>query len=355
MHTVTLKELTTTFLLASIVFIRLMSAEDDFSFDYLAYINFFNALGEYEFFDLFGAQFLVFPYISIPKHSLFEVGFVLLSKLFISIFETSKATYAALAAVSVALRVYTMQKLGTHWFWIVLTNIYAITLFEANALRLGIASSLIIYGVYCLLKNKPMIAWLAIGLSILFHLQVIIFILPFAAAWTIRHRLENTRLSLSFFSVAMIVGALFFVTLIPQINNAKVEEYINRGSSNSAGLTISSAFGLVFTIVALCNRGRTASYKRSRLVWTSILAASLPSIILLMTLTSIAVIGDRAWQLSFVIISSVVFTGWAKRRTRRVTTILFTGLMLVSIVNITWRYPLSNFFDFILPHASIST
>jgi len=46
-----------------------------------------------------------------------------------------------------------MRRLGCSWPWIVLSQLYAVTLLEANAIRVGMAVTVVLYVSISFLRN----------------------------------------------------------------------------------------------------------------------------------------------------------------------------------------------------------
>lgn len=132
------------------VYFRFIYADDNFSYDYQAYVTIFERISELSFSELLGDN-LIFPYILAQGITAIEVGFGLLIKAVSLTGAAPETAIALIAAFSVALRVQVMHSLGMPSVWILLVNMYAITLLEANALRLGIAVTflLILYMNMC--------------------------------------------------------------------------------------------------------------------------------------------------------------------------------------------------------------
>ena len=335
----------------SIAFFLLAIARNDISFDYIAYYYFFESLNDLTFEELLTDRF-TFPYIITNGLTSFEFGFAVISKIFTSIFIKPELTYAAMASLSIGLRVHIMRKLMAPWFWIIIVNIYAITLFEANALRLGLASSLIIYGLYTYAQNKKLKAYLIILSSVAIHLQVLIFLVPLYFSWVTKNLIQISKFAKIFVLTCFGFSALAFAELIPSIENTKILEYLNRGQSGSSGVTLTSVLAILFIIISFLSL-KKKNNNINHQIWGSILLSSFFSSILLLTLTNIAVIGDRSWQLSFVILSTFMCCNRESMENRIIPSIILYILSLVSVLNITLRHPLSNFFYPIFPEADI--
>lgn len=334
---------------------RLMFAEEDFSYDYSAYIYYFDLLSDYSFLDVLQHAGELFPYVVLPRAPIFEFGFVLIAKAVQIIVFTSTATYAAIAGLSLGSRAYVMRKLGCSWLWILLSQLYVVTLLEANAIRVGVAVTVVLYGLYYLLSGHKRLGWTILFLSLAVHLQSVLFVFPFAAIWPFRKKLERSRatlLALVAFMAVMIIGVMSTGLLA---GHEKLSDYTAKESS-SGGLTIISVSAAVFLVCALFFRPDRKVLRHdpeSRLLWMAASVAIVPSVVLYTAVTSIAAIGDRAWQFSFVIFAALVHTNWINRNKKILAGSVLTALALIAAVNVLLRYPLSNLFDFVLPHVDI--
>jgi len=336
----------------SITFLRFVSLNENVSFDHRAYVSFFQVVQAQPLLEIIEYGF-VFPYVYIYGVAPFEIGFVIISKMWTSVFTSPEIAYASLAATSLGLRVYIMRKLRAPIVWILLLNIYALTLFEANALRLGIAATIILCGLYNLVEGRNRrLGFALLAVSTLFHLQAALFVGPFVVSWLMRDLLSNSKAWLFMSILGMSAAAVVFTQLLPNVGNEKIAEYVLRGTSGSAGLTVTSLLALCFLISTFVARGRGRPQNRSGQIWAAITTASVPSFILFTTLTTVAVVGDRAWQLAFLICATFFITDWVPNQQKRISFVFLIALSLVSTVNITIRYPLSNFFSPMLPGIS---
>jgi hypothetical protein len=334
---------------------RLMFAEEDFSYDYSAYIYYFDLLGDYSFSDLLQQAGNLFPYVVLPRAPVFEFGFVLVAKAIQGILQTPIATYAAISALSLGMRVYVMRRLGCSWPWIIMIQIYAATMFEANAIRVGLAVALVLFGLYWILHEQKRSGWFVLFLSLTIHLQAALFVFPFAAVWKFRARLERSHglllvlILLSFTAVAAFMASGLLAA------HEKLGDYASK-ESGSAGITITSISAVIFVACALFFRPNKLEPNQdydNRLLWTATNVAIVPSLILFTTVTSIAALGDRAWQFAFVVVASLVQTNWITERKRVLAASVLGVIAIMAVINVTIRYPLSNLFDFILPHVYI--
>lgn len=341
-------------LITAAVFARFANADTDISYDFRAYTSFLEALNEYSIHALLTEQ-LDFPYVVIGQFAPFEFGFSILAKIFSLILTTPEQSYAAMAAISVGTRVHAMRKFGAPWPWVLLINIYGITLLEANALRLGIASSLIILGLLFLANNRKRLGYISIIASLSIHLQVTIFVGPFIIAWLLKKKLFESDIWRILVAGSLIFFSSLASKILPIFGNMKVSEYVDRGDSGvaAAGLTATSLLAAAFFIVNFLAMRKSQESNMGRQIWIPTIVASIPSIILLVTLTNIAVIGDRAWQLAFITISSIVFFKKQKEKMEKASRRILFAVALVGVLNVTIRHPLSNFFHPFLPEAPV--
>jgi len=138
-------------------------------------------------------------------------------------------------------------------------------------------------------------------------------------------------------------------------SHEKLSDYTNNQSS-SGGLTLISVSGLIFLLFALFlqpDRRKIGHDVNNRLLWMAACVAIAPSLVLYIAVTNIAAVGDRAWQFSFVVLAALVQTNWINRNKKALAGIILMCVATISTVNVTLRYPLSNMFDFVLPHVDI--
>lgn len=324
------------------VFVRLQNAVHPFSYDYNAYLNIIDGLRDLLFSDIVGRN-LFFPYVVVEGIVPLEVGFAIIVRLLATFGWETDTLYSMLAALSVGLRVFAMEALRVPRHWTVLINLLAITLLEANAIRLGVSVSILIAGFYSLLKGHRIVGYLAVAVAGSIHLQAALFILPFLSfyifsAWITRTKLR-TSIVLSLFSL----GSVGVVQVIPLLANEKINEYVARGGSGSAGLSVTSVLAICFLYVSAMIIRRNGSKSEFATMWAAIIAASVPAIILLTLLTNVAVVGDRAWQLSFFVLSIFYFSEYIRPFRSRAASLLMCALAATLFANIMLRYPLSNF------------
>jgi hypothetical protein len=325
------------------VFFRLVFLSSPFSLDYDTYIAIISLINNMSFFDMIGNNF-TFPYVDIGGVLSIEFGFSLLVKLISLFIYDPKIIFAFIASLSVGLRIYSMEMLRVPRYWTLALNIYAITILEANAIRLGVAVSILIFSIYQFRIKNNIFGTIAILISLSFHIQIIIFAFPFV----IFHFVKWTNFSRFYFYLYISVTTIFTYVISQMAfifsGNDKVQEYINRGESGGAGISVTSTLAVIFMIISILSIKKNMLSDYSVRLWSSILAASIPSVFLFVFLTNVAVIGDRSWQVVFIVLSSTFFFVRDVVDRNKISFAVILTILITVIVNVTIRYPLSNFF-----------
>lgn len=343
-----------------------MGAHDDFSYDYGNYIGYFERLADLGADDLWAQvqAFAPYPYILIPPAGFFEIGFALTAWGLMGLGLSATGAYALLAAASIGIRVLLLRSLGLGWLAIALLSVYAITLFDANAVRLGCALTFSAAALLALRKGRWLqaSAWLIAGAS--FHLQSVAFSFPLMTAFFCHRLLARSQLMRGI-AVALTVAAATLISLAPQIADfAKLSEYAGQEAA-SVGVNAISITALIamtsatFAFLSQTSGGAKEAQAHAR-VWSSAFIAALPAVLILLLATGMGALGDRLWQFAFAntvaawpLIDRLRVTG-AGAASRRFATLAVWFCLVVSVVNITIRYPLSNFFEPLIPHTPIT-
>lgn len=332
----------------SVVFTRLLFVDQLFSYDYQTYLLIIDRLNWLPFSSLMNENF-VFPYVLASGVVPVEIGFALFVRIVSFVNSDPVVIFAIIAALSVGLRVYVMERIGVPRIWILVLNIYAITLFEANALRLGLAVSFLLYGLYKLRDSHSLIGFIMIAVAVTFHLQTAIFLFPFLLFYFFSKQIGRSKGRLIFALSITSLFAMLLPSLFPYIDNDKINDYVARGGSESAGLSFTSVLAVIFLVTSLISIKNNDGREKDRRFWGIILAASVPAVFLLLFLTDIAVVGDRAWQLAYLVCGVFFFSNWTDKKQKKIPHSMLLILSFVMLVNITVRFPLSNFFSPLLP------
>ena len=165
-------------ILAISTFVVFLFADFRISLDYGAYYTFLNKLSSFSIIDIKNNLFDNFPYIVDDTltigQSNWEFGFVILAYP-LTIFFGPQITYALIASFSILLKVIAFNKLNINTIIMICLLIISITLFEANALRAGLALSVYLYGLSVHKDDHKKIIIYSV-LACLFHISLVIFI-----------------------------------------------------------------------------------------------------------------------------------------------------------------------------------
>lgn len=340
-----------------------LNATDSFSYDHIHYIRYFNELKNVGLRDLLTStlELLPYPYIFIPPGGLFEFGFGFTAWALMLVFQDALVAYAVIGAISISIRVWVLRSIGVTWLWVIVLNIYAITLFEANAIRLGCAFTLLLLGLRFILLGKKMVLTFFFFLAaILFHLQTILFVILFSLVFYGYKLFASSqgRLAVLIFLMSLIIFLVF--NILSDLGISKLEDYVEKNSA-ATGVTSISVLGLLVMVFAI---GKFFVAKKRNYyaltvelrtkVWLATIVAAVPALLLLFLATSAGALGDRLWQLSFAMISSLIFSNYGRNKNNRWAGVSLIFLMGVSVVNVIYRYPLSNFFYPLFPYSEIN-
>lgn len=346
------------FLIAYLAFLSFSHARENFSYDYKFYIQYFENIRDLSFGDVVWLLDGRAPYIyvRVEPTGLLEVGFVLLVRAFFTLSGSPELVYAWIATLSLMLRIYVMRLLGIGWIWILVINIYAVTLLEANALRAGCSLTLLVGACAFFLRGTSVLGGALLVLAVLFHIQAafvvgVIFCVRMALGGSAR---AGTVAVLAFglgFSGILVGGLLSFMEF------SKFSDYQGK-VVQSVGLNSISLTGAVFTSYVL---GWMIAYREEMIerlgredsMLTPIILSAVPALSALMFATSLGAIGDRLWQFSFVILSVFYLRAEKRYDFGGVGGFLLFLCLFVSTVNVIFRYPLSNFFYPVLPYIDI--
>jgi hypothetical protein len=330
------------------IYSKFIGADYTFSYDYQAYLKIFSRISEFSAFNLFVRNFS-FPYVSVPGIVTIEFGFAALIKFLSSLGATPEMGVASVASFSLALRVWVMRSLGVPLIWVLLTNMYAVTLLEANALRFGLAASILLLGLRNLYLRHLISAAIAFFSAVFIHIQVLFFIVPFIVFYMFSFAINKSKSGFIAAIAAICIFEVIAVRFIPMINNEKIQDYVALGSSSSAGLTLTSFTAIVVFVIISRFLRHGANRSREENFFSVIISSAVPSLILLVALTEISVIGDRTWQLAFIVIVSFFFIQWCDEIGKKLPSAGLFCLVMISVYNVVFQYRLSNVFSPPLP------
>lgn len=348
--------------LALLVFLRLLFVSGEaFSYDYDNYLVYLEYIREMGWSDILELAQLSFPYVLVPGGGKFEFAFVILVRGILSWLDP-RVSYALLAGFSIGLRSFVMRQLGLSWSWLIVTQIFAITVFEANALRAGLALSVTLLGLLFVLRGCWVLALLAFSVACLEHLQAMIFILPFIGFSLVPQRWLQRWWLVGGGFIVTLLATLVAMDVLSEMELSKLEDYVG-ANSGAVGFNLASMLSMCFVlsgfIFALCygqsslKAINTSGYDSLGLLWLRSLMASVPALVLLLFGINLSAVGDRAWQFSIVILVTLSTGMLCTDAAKIVRNFTMTLLMAVLLINTHLRYPLSNFFAPPLPHERI--
>jgi len=333
-------------------------AQDDFSYDYVHYIGYFKEILDMRGADLAEniAERWPLPYLYVPPTGLFELGFALPAWALLQVTGSPSLTYALIAATSLALRCAVMRRMGTPWLVVVLVNVYAATLFEANAIRLGCAFTVLMIGLarYQRGARGGATLWILLAAGAL-HLQALLFSVAFIALHVLFRLLPPNQWRLLLVGLALAASTAAAVLGVSSLGFVpKLEDYADKAAA-AGGLTLVSGLGLLVLGAASLQIIATAPRRAARDtppdLWTLVVLTTIPALVFLLLATSMGALGDRIWQLAFTLLTSTAFTH--RSSSMRLQKQLIVLILLVSNLNVVVRYPLSNLFHPLLPYTHI--
>ncbi|MDZ7857575.1 MAG: EpsG family protein [Sphaerotilus sp.] len=344
-----------------LAFLSFARAGDDFSYDYIHYIGYFKEMMAMGGGDLVEniADRLPLPYLYIPPTGLFELGFALPAWALLKLTGDAAVTYALIAATSLALRCAVMRRMGTPWPLVLLINVYAATLFEANAVRLGCALTVLMLGLARFQRGeRGGWTWTILFGAAALHLQVLLFSVTFLALFVLLRTVRPTQIRLLVIALLLIAVtgvAVLAASALGAGAASKLEDYADTTSA-ATGLTIVSVLGLAVLGIAGLQIIATTSLERHETrtppdLWTLIVLSTIPALVFLIFATSLGALGDRIWQLAFTLLAATAFIqGGSSMRLQRQLIVI---TLLVSNLNVIVRYPLSNLFHPLVPYTHI--
>lgn len=331
------------------------NADKDFSYDYSVYIYYFENI------DLLDARYILrsfgeyfpLPYVFIPPTGTFEFGFVAISFLLAKLGFSPVATYTIIATLSASIRAFVLSRINIGLLSNILITTSYITLFESNAIRVGVASSFLLVSLLNLYQKNYIISLFFATLSCVFHIQSFVYILCFASGLAVTffsYNNKNRRAILS------IIGIVTVGILIPTINissGTKIDDYLLR-SSDTNGLNLLSGTSIIICVFSLFYISRQIKQDVQTItsvIWFSSFFAFSQATIFLIIGGAFADVGIRIWQFSFLFMFIATFSLNVENKnnnndfihTERI--LFFVKLCCVfQSVNVLFRYPLSNFF-----------
>ena len=341
------------FFVGFLSFAAFISAQEDFSYDYIHYINYFNVLGDFSFNAVLGSIYNTFPlpYVVVPPSGFFEIGFGTFVWILMQMFGSAPLTYALIASLSIAIRFWLLRKMELPWGWIIAINVYAVTLFEANAIRLGCSITLFLYGLLLIHNQKSLFFVFSIFiLASLFHLQIFFQIAFFLFVYFFIKLVAGTKIRLAIYIAIIIFGGISLRIFSGILGFGKYVDYLNV-ESLAGGINVVTSLGLLVVLIFLLrvflvpkNIYEGLISKHEARVWLAVTMTIIPALVIYVLIDNMGALGDRVWQMAFVVFAFNVGAKIWRCRVGSVGTVFLSLLIFVTNVNVIYRYTLSNFF-----------
>ena len=349
-------------LLAMFLWLIFANADIGYSLDYKHYVNYIDQIKLLTNTEL--AYIKNGIYINLENSAGMEIGFVYAVKLLSLIFDDSIKIYAAIAILSLLIKSYLFRTYNVPWIWGCLALIVSGILLESNALRSAISLSFFMLSLHFYDRNKFLLYIISSLLAVTMHIQAIIFIFLYVVLFLFKR--------FSLFSTNKIVFFIIFTSLLlgPVLQNfmafyiygGKLDFYALNESASS-GLNLISIFSVIVCIV-IYHEVIIRNYKvvmQDYRLQLMLIVAAFPFLSMYIFFTKIAVISDRLWQWSYLLLVWGYFSienkdskGSVFYGKISIVRSLFLILFVIYIVNITIRYPLSNFLYPITPYIDFS-
>jgi len=344
------------FILSIATFARFLYADNSISFDYQFYIYFFNELNDITIFELLNRVMESFPYVSWGDlgSGKFEFGFACIAYILGKLFNPA-ITYSMMASISVYIKLNVLKKFKVRYYEYFLFYIFDITIFESNQLRAGIALAIFMLLIYNVLnKNNKLHSLILILLSVFVHLSILPLILMLYIAKFIV--LFNKNFLILIFLFLLETIAVTNLDFISSFFGGKVAEYNMLSNSfdvynKTSGINIASILAATFSILFFTNRD--IFYKK--IYWIYGIVYSGTCVVLIVFSEYLVILSDRLWLLCLPII--ILFYSHTLECCNFhhikinfvLKNIIRIELFFYVVISLLYRYPSSNFFDFIVP------
>lgn len=345
-----------------IVTLRFYLAEPGYSLDYDVYIKIMSYIDNIEYIDILRDAVKNSPYFYVDVTSFlqFEVGSVLIFKIFMSIFQSEQAVFGIVGGGAAALKAYAFGRFRVEPVAAALLLLASLVLLESNAIRLALAVSFLLMATLALRSKNWVVAICWIIAAYLNHVQVAIFIGPFLGVY-IATRPGVGRGMRMFMLGAGLAAAVAFSYQLSGLSLSKLDDYTGE-VSGAVGLNLVSLLGMAAAAIASwrwigAGGTRAAHFSEGHRLWGAVIGSTIFALVLLVTLTSFGAVGDRVWQAAFLVFVPVSYwyiqeSGWKGRDAQLFKLVLYTLLVSTSFL-ILVRYPLSNLLHPMIPWTDL--
>ena len=329
----------------------LLNADLGFSYDYQYYIIYFEQVQKLSFHEI--ASISNGMYVPLDYSSGIEIGFVYFIKLVSLFFDNVNLIYLLSVLLSLSIKIYVFREFKVGTLWTVLMLTLSVILLEGNALRSGISLSFYLLGLKSIKNGKESSSIVFFSLSVLFHIQATFFILVYMSLSFMPLRLINTRSKLFTISVLFLISGFLLNYLIGFISLSKVMFYSSQGST-SGGVNVLSFLSGVFLLMYVLVSSELVSNHKQKILFLSVI----PAYSIYLLATNVSVVGDRLWQWGLIILILASYSNSKKRLGKvlhvRSYSVVMIVLLVVFLVNILYRYPLTNIMSPLIGYIDLS-
>ena len=338
-----------------LVFVVFLNAREGFSYDYNYYLSYIIEIADTPVSALFNN--VIGIYVPLNSSAGVEIGFVLLVKLITQILDNEVVIYAVMACFSIFIKGRVLLLFNVKSIWLYLILIYSCILLEGNALRSGIALSFFLLALSYYLRKQTIKMLFLFICSTIVHIQAFYFIFLFFIFLLLkRTNLMNKKWFVSVLVlIALSLGPL--MSIIFEVFSAGKLELYALNKSQSGGVNVVTVLSLiimfiVFTLI-IKNTGKIKFDLDNRLLLMGLALISLSTLSLYAFFTSVAVIGDRLWQWGLILFCAAYFS-LHPNKSFTPSKLLLLICLVFYIINITFRYPLTNLLYPLVPYMDFS-
>ena len=339
-----------------IIFLVLLNATKGFSYDYQYYLSYIKEIKERDLDDLISSLRGVYVPLKLSTGGV-EVGFVVFVKLFTYISSNVTVTYALMAIFSLHIKSKVLMFFKVKWYWIYLILTYSCVLLEANAIRSGVSLSVFMLSIQCYFKKKYSLMLVLWALAASLHLQALFFIFCFTCILLLNvTNFTSKRWSMSLVTLAALFSGVLLSKTFQVFTSEKLEVYaLNESVSGGVNLvTILSLALMGIVFILIINRvNKEQPTSNSQKSFIGLMLISLSTLSIYTFFTSVDVVGDRLWQWGFILFCMSYF-GIYRRKSFTMSKALLMSCLIINLLNVAFRYPLTNLFYPLIPYTDFS-
>lgn len=345
------------FCLMSILFLsnRLLYLGSDISFDHKHYMDFFVEISKIDVHSLLNNIVDYFPYVRWADFGKFEFGFALTSYPVTQMFN-EQYSYVILASLSIFLKLIILRKYNVSTLFLLPFLIFSFSYFETNQLRASFAVIFLMYANYCyLVKDNIRLALFFNIIAMTFHLSSGFFLCCFVIHLIIskikQKELMGVFYVLSFLFCIVFIGDIFLIV------GGKLREYYIQAVvyglyTGSSGINTVSIFLFFWVGIAFFVGGRQFGLSNNKFSYIQLVLLSM--LILVLFSGPFAVLADRLWLMSFMVLYPFLVPPLIKTYPSKIVAVIAFGIVVlyvllylyISMLSPVVIYPNSNVFQF---------